>query len=104
MLASTPVAQALLPYLPLHGRIVTADALHTQTAFAQGVLDQGGDYLLCVKGNQPTLYADIALAAARAVPLASLDQNRAAPQAARLQPANGQAAFPSLNWPVEAPP
>jgi predicted transposase YbfD/YdcC len=57
-----PVAQALLPYLPLRGRMVTADALHTQTAFAQGVLDQGGDYLLCVKGNQPTLYADIALA------------------------------------------
>ena len=57
-----PVAQALLPYLPVRGRVVTADALHTQTAFAQGVLDQGGDYLLCVKGNQPTLYADIALA------------------------------------------
>jgi predicted transposase YbfD/YdcC len=57
-----PVAQALLPYLPLRGRLVTADALHTQTAFAQGVLDQGGDYLLCVKGNQPTLYAAIALA------------------------------------------
>ena len=52
-----PVAQALLPYLPLRGRVVTADALHTQTAFAQGVLDQGGDYLLCVKGNQPTLHA-----------------------------------------------
>ncbi|HEY7951889.1 MAG TPA: ISAs1 family transposase, partial [Solirubrobacteraceae bacterium] len=57
-----PVAQALLSYLPVRGRIVTADALHTQTAFAQGVLDQGGDYLLCVKGNQPTLYDDIALA------------------------------------------
>jgi predicted transposase YbfD/YdcC len=57
-----PVAQALLPYLSLRGRMVTADALHTQTAFAQGVLDQGGDYLLCVKGNQPTLYDDIALA------------------------------------------
>jgi predicted transposase YbfD/YdcC len=57
-----PVAQALLPYLPLRDRVVTADALHTQTAFAQGVLDQHGDYLLCVKGNQPTLYDDIALA------------------------------------------
>jgi predicted transposase YbfD/YdcC len=56
-----PVAQALLPYLSLQGRVVTADALHTQTAFGQGVLDQGGDYLLCVKGNQPTLYEAIAL-------------------------------------------
>ena len=54
-----PVAQALLPYLPLRGRVVTADALHTQTAFAQAVLDQGGDYLLCVKGNQPTVQAHI---------------------------------------------
>jgi hypothetical protein len=41
-----PVAQALLLYLSLRGRVVTADALHTQTAFAQAVLDQGGDYLL----------------------------------------------------------
>lgn len=57
-----PIAQALLPYLPVRGRVVTADALHTQTAFAHVVLDQGGDYLLCVKGNQPTLYTDIALA------------------------------------------
>lgn len=57
-----PVAHALLPYLPSRGRVVTADALHTQTAFAQGVLDRGGDYLRGVKGNQPTRYADIALA------------------------------------------
>jgi predicted transposase YbfD/YdcC len=57
-----PIAQALVPYLPVRGRVVTADALHTQTAFAQVVLDHGGDYLLCVKGNQPTLYDDIALA------------------------------------------
>lgn len=57
-----PVAQALLPTLPLHGRVVTADALHTQVGFAQTVLDGGGHYLLTVKGNQPTLYDDIATA------------------------------------------
>ena len=55
-----PVAQALLPWLPLRGRVVTADALHTQTALAQTVLAGGGDYLLCVKENQPTLYGDLA--------------------------------------------
>jgi predicted transposase YbfD/YdcC len=76
-----PVAQALLPYLPLRGRLVTADALHTQTAFAKGVVDQGGDYLLCVKGNQPTLYADIALAFADPAtacsrPTTTLDRRR----------------------------
>ncbi len=30
-----PVAQDLLPHLPLHGRVVTADALHTQTDLAR---------------------------------------------------------------------
>jgi predicted transposase YbfD/YdcC len=76
-----PVAQALLPYLPLRGRLVTADALHTQTAFAQGVLDQGGDFLLSVKGNQPTLYDDIALAFADpasrcSAPVSTIDRRR----------------------------
>lgn len=52
-------AQALLPYLLLHGRVVTADALHTQTAFAEAVLDAGGEYLLWVKGNQHLLHADL---------------------------------------------
>jgi predicted transposase YbfD/YdcC len=55
-----PVAQALLPALPLAGRVVSADALHTQVAFAQAVLAGGGHYLLTVKGNQPTLYDDLA--------------------------------------------
>jgi len=51
-----PVAQALLPWLPLTGRVVTADALHGHPAFAQAVLDQGGDYLLCIKANEPHTY------------------------------------------------
>jgi predicted transposase YbfD/YdcC len=55
-----PVAQALLPHLPLRGRVVTADALHTQTALAQVILDHGASYILCVKGNQPRLYAELA--------------------------------------------
>jgi predicted transposase YbfD/YdcC len=54
-----PAAQAILPWLLLGGRVVTADALHCQRAFAQAVLDGGADYLLCVKGNQGTLYRDI---------------------------------------------
>lgn len=55
-----PIAQALLPHLPLRGRVVTADALHTQTALAQTIVDRGGDYLLCVKGNQGRLYEELA--------------------------------------------
>ena len=54
-----PVAQDVLPHLPLRGG-VTADALHTQTATAQAVLDQHADYLLVVKDNQPRLHAELA--------------------------------------------
>ena len=37
------------------GRCVIADALHTQRATAQHILDCGLHYILTVKGNQPTL-------------------------------------------------
>jgi len=55
-----PVAQAMLPHLPLRGRVVTADAMHTQTALAQAVVDHGGAYLLIVKDNHPRLRAELA--------------------------------------------
>jgi predicted transposase YbfD/YdcC len=53
-------ASALLLTLALEGRVVTADALLTQREVARAILDGGGDYLLVVKANQPTLHADIA--------------------------------------------
>jgi hypothetical protein len=40
-----PVARDLLPALPLAGRVVTADALHTYAQTAQAILDQEADYL-----------------------------------------------------------
>lgn len=52
-------AQLLLGSLPLKGRLITADALHTQREFCQAVREGGGDYLLPVKENQPTLLADL---------------------------------------------
>jgi DDE_Tnp_1-associated/Transposase DDE domain len=55
-------AQALLAQVPLAGRLVTTDALLTQREVAQQVVDGGGDYLLPVKANQPTLHADLATA------------------------------------------
>jgi hypothetical protein len=56
-----PVAQQeLLPSLDLCGRFVSLDALHTQEETARAiVLEGGGDYLLTVKNNQPTLRAHI---------------------------------------------
>jgi len=55
-----PVAQALLPCLPLWGRVCTADALHTQTAFMQVLHTQHADCVLTVKENQRSLYANLA--------------------------------------------
>lgn len=51
-----PAARQVLSQLELAGKIVLADALHTNLATARQILyEQGGDYLLTVKGNQPTL-------------------------------------------------
>jgi predicted transposase YbfD/YdcC len=49
----------LLRLLDLHGALVSIDAIGCQKGIAQQVIDQGGDYLLQVKENQPTLYRDI---------------------------------------------
>jgi predicted transposase YbfD/YdcC len=56
-----PLAHTLLVGLLLEGRVLTMDALLTQRAIAQAIVDQGGDYVMVVKDNQPTLRADIAL-------------------------------------------
>lgn len=55
-----PVAQAILPTLPITHRVCTADALHTQTDFMRVIHAQQAETVLTVKGNQPTLYADLA--------------------------------------------
>ena len=49
------VVRTLLRELTLTGRVVTLDALHTQRDTAQLIPDQGGHYVLTVKGNQPKL-------------------------------------------------
>jgi predicted transposase YbfD/YdcC len=45
----------LLRVLELKGALVTIDAAGTQVAIATQIREQGGDYLLAVKGNQPAL-------------------------------------------------
>lgn len=45
----------LLELLDLHGATVTIDAMGCQTAIAEQIVAQGGDYVLCVKDNQPGL-------------------------------------------------
>jgi hypothetical protein len=55
-----PAARQVLRRLDLAGKLVITDALHTQVETGQQILfEQGGDYLLTVKGNQPTLQATL---------------------------------------------
>jgi hypothetical protein len=55
-------AKPLLGNLDLEGKVVTADAMHTQTDFARFVVEEKkADYVLIAKDNQPTLQADIKL-------------------------------------------
>lgn len=51
----------LLAMLDIEGRIVTIDAMGCQCAIARQILDQGGDYVLALKGNQGTLHDDVRL-------------------------------------------
>jgi predicted transposase YbfD/YdcC len=49
----------LLEMLSLKGTIVTVDALNCQREVAQKIVNQGGDYVLALKGNQGTLHDDV---------------------------------------------
>jgi predicted transposase YbfD/YdcC len=58
----------LLEVLDLHDKIVTTDAMGCQKAIAETIVAGGGDYILAVKDNQPTLHAEIQAAFATAAP------------------------------------
>ncbi len=45
----------------VNGRIISADAMHTQRRFCEQVTRWGGAYVLIAKDNQLTLYEDLAL-------------------------------------------
>jgi predicted transposase YbfD/YdcC len=51
--------EALLAKLEISGTVVSADAMHGQKQTASSIRRKGGDYLLTVKGNQPTLLASV---------------------------------------------
>ena len=50
---------ALLELLDISGCIITIDAMGTQTAIAQQIMVKGADYVLSLKANHPTLYAQV---------------------------------------------
>jgi predicted transposase YbfD/YdcC len=49
----------LLEMLSLKGAVVTIDAMGTQRAIAEKIVEKGGDYILSVKGNQGRLHDEI---------------------------------------------
>jgi predicted transposase YbfD/YdcC len=49
---------ALLALLNLKGHVVTIDAMGCQVEIARQIIDQGGEYVLSLKDNQPNLYKD----------------------------------------------
>jgi predicted transposase YbfD/YdcC len=55
-----PIAQEILPCLPLADRVCTADALHTHRELCQLIRDRGGHYVLIVKENEPHLHQALA--------------------------------------------
>lgn len=50
---------SLLDDLYVAGSIVTLDAMGTQTAIAQKIIDKQADYVLALKGNQGQLHTDV---------------------------------------------
>jgi hypothetical protein len=55
------VARRLVEQLPdAQGALISGDALHTDKPMAHRAVDNGADYLLQVKGNQPTIKARLA--------------------------------------------
>jgi len=87
-------ALEMLAVLPIRGRVVTADAIQTHREVCAAVIEGGGDYILPVKDNQPTLRADIAAAFAGPEPGLSPPPDRAARGLSRSGHDGGQGAWP----------
>ena len=51
----------LLDSLYIKGKIITIDAIGAQKEIVKKITDQGGDYLISLKGNQRQLHSDVSL-------------------------------------------
>ncbi len=76
--AELTVAPALVAQLSWQGRVLTGYALFCQRSLCQQVVEAGGDYLLVVKENQPTLHDDIRLLFDPPLPVLPLEDRREA--------------------------
>jgi len=76
----------LLGQLAIAGCVVTIDAMGCQRQIAQQILDQGGDYVLGLKGNQGTLHQEVQHSFA----LAQQDDFAGVSQAERVEKGHGR--------------
>ena len=65
-----PVAAVVLGQLDLHGKVVTADALHTVKATSRLIREGGGEFVLPVKENRRSLFDAIDVLPWKSVPVA----------------------------------
>jgi len=56
-----PVFQAMLGYMDIKGKIITADSLHCQTKTCKEIIEHNGNYVIGLKKNQKTFYEEIEL-------------------------------------------
>lgn len=100
------MAQALLPTLPLAGRVCTADALHTQVEFMRLLQQQHADTVLLVKENQPSMLADLvtyfADPDAHYTQAETWDRHRGRTEVRRLKVSTELTTYLSAHWPALA--
>ena len=56
-----PCMLPLLGMIDIKGKVITADAMHTQKDTVAEIVKHGGDYCIGLKGNQGNLHADVKL-------------------------------------------
>jgi predicted transposase YbfD/YdcC len=101
-----PVAKQVLPTLPIEGRVCTADALHTHAEFLRLMHELQGETLLTVKGNQPTLYADLSTyfadPQARYLQAETVDRRRGRLEVRTIKVSTEMNAYLAPGWPFVA--
>ncbi|MFE4777306.1 ISAs1 family transposase [Streptomyces sp. NPDC056713] len=84
----------------LRGTVITVGALHCQRDHVTYLAERGADWILTVKGNQPTLHQQVAALPWRAVPDATRDTDRGH---GRREILVAEPALPTLHPPPMAP-
>src|SRR5437763_6041460 len=101
-----PVAKQVLPTLPIGQRVCTADALHTHAAFMRLRHELQGETVLTVKGNQPTLYDDLATyfadPQARYLQAETVDRRRGRVEVRTIKGSHEMNAYLAPCWPFVA--